>query len=58
MTYTCDLCGAPATERRIVYRTRLPYTTTASAYDSTMLDLCAKCVAKFDAAMDVKGADA
>ena len=55
MTYVCDLCGAPATERRELRKWRLPYTAAVAAYDIAALDLCESCAARVDAALGREG---
>ena len=53
VSYTCDRCGAPATERRSVYKYRVPDERTA-AYDLVIYDYCDRCAAEFDGAATEK----
>ena len=48
VTYACDRCGAPATERRVVTKSTLPATHPPQAYDLKLLDLCDACAREFD----------
>lgn len=48
-SYTCDLCGEPATERVSVYWYELPV---AQTYDLTIRDLCHACAERMKDMID------